>query len=166
VANEINIEDLTQSAFLPFGDVLQTDGSSSVLINQGYCVRYSDIARLQAMGEGKLGLSIFVAKPYTLPLKLEMVERHPEGSQAFLPTTPQPFIVLVAEDVDGKPAKPRAFMTAPGQGVNYYPGIWHGVLTPLVESQFFVIDRIGNGKNLEEHWFEQPYIVQQYFSSS
>ena len=90
-----------------------------------------------------------------------MMERHPRGSQAFLPMSQDPFLVVVAPDNDGRPGRPRAFVTAPGQGVNYRRAIWHGVLTPLHEPGLFaVVDRIGTGDNLEEHWFEHPYRVE------
>jgi ureidoglycolate lyase len=89
-----------------------------------------------------------------------MVERHPLGSQAFLPMSLEPFLVIVAPDEGGTPGRPLAFRTAPGQGVNLGRGTWHGVLTPLAAPGLFaVIDRIGDGANLEEHWFEAPYAV-------
>ncbi|MEM8754794.1 MAG: ureidoglycolate lyase, partial [Pseudomonadota bacterium] len=88
------------------------------------------------------------------------MERHPAGSQAFLPMTENPFLVVVARDEDGRPGAPLAFLTAPGQGVNYARGAWHGVLTPLAAPGLFaVIDRVGPGENLEECWFEEPWII-------
>ena len=70
------------------------------------------------------------------------------------------FIFIVADDLDGRPHDPKAFLTAPGQGVNYRRGTWHGVLTPLHEPGLFaVVDRIGPGENLEEHWFDEPYEI-------
>lgn len=160
MTREVFIEPLTQAAFAPFGDVLDVTGSPSVMINQGMCGRYHDLARLDFADEGRAGISIFEAKRYTLPLKLEMLERHPLGSQAFLPATSEPFLVVVAADANNEPARPQAFMTAPGQGVNYHRGIWHGVLTPLVDATFFVVDWIGNQKNVEEFWFEEPFIIR------
>ncbi len=89
-----------------------------------------------------------------------MVERHPDGSQAFLPMTQAPFLVIVAPDDGGVPGRPRAFLTAPGQGINLARGTWHGVLTPLsAPGLFAVVDRIGPGENLEEHWFDDPFTV-------
>ncbi|MEM9780826.1 MAG: ureidoglycolate lyase, partial [Pseudomonadota bacterium] len=95
-----------------------------------------------------------------LPYRLEMLERHPLGAQAFLPMTQNPFLVIVAPDAEGRPGPPRAFLTAPGQGVNYHRGTWHGVLTPLhAPGLFAVVDRIGPGQNLEEHWLDQPLTI-------
>jgi ureidoglycolate lyase len=89
-----------------------------------------------------------------------MVERHPDGSQAFLPMTQAPFLVIVAPDDGGRPGVPRAFLTAPGQGINLLRGTWHGVLTPLAAPGLFaVVDRIGEGANLEEHRFEDPWEI-------
>jgi ureidoglycolate lyase len=91
---------------------------------------------------------------------LELVERHPEGSQAFLPMNQNPFLVIVAPDEEGTPGRPLAFHTAPGQGINFNRNVWHGVLTPLFAPGLFaVVDRIGTSKNLEEYWFETPFTV-------
>jgi ureidoglycolate lyase len=86
-----------------------------------------------------------------------MVERHPLGSQAFIPMSLDPFLVVVAEGEDPVPGRIRAFLTAPGQGVNLLRNCWHGVLTPLqAPGLFAVVDRIGEGANLEEHWLPEP----------
>ena len=161
MATEIAIAQLTREAFAPFGDVLEIGIVEPVIINRGMCARHSDLADLDFDADSRLGISIFDAKGYELPYQLEMLERHPNGSQAFLPTTQEPFIVIVAQDNEGVPGTPRAFLTEPGQGVNYHRGTWHGVLTPLTASKFFVIDRIGGGANLEEYWFSTPYVVKQ-----
>ncbi|QPH55864.1 ureidoglycolate lyase [Pontivivens ytuae] len=155
----ITAEPLTEEAFAPFGDVLEVAGAPDKLINQGLCGRHHDQA-LVDFGDGRAGISLFDAEPRSLPYRLEMVERHPEGSQAFVPMTEHPFLVIVAPDEGGKPGAPRAFLTAPGQAVNYHRGTWHGVLTPLhAPGLFAVVDRIGEGANLEEHWFEASYEV-------
>lgn len=155
----IRIEPLSRAAFASFGDVLDTEGAPDRMINQGLCGRFHDRARLD-FADGRAGVSLFQAEPRSLPLMLDMVERHPLGSQAFVPMSLDPFLVIVAPDEAGKPGRPRAFLTAPGQGINFHRGTWHGVLTPLAEPGLFaVIDRIGEGSNLEEHRFETPYRV-------
>lgn len=151
---------LTAEAFAPFGEVLEAVGAPDRIINRGLCGRWHDIARLD-FGTGRAGISLFRAEPRQLPLSLDLVERHPEGSQAFLPMTADPFLVVVAPDEGGRPGQPLAFVTAPGQGVNYARGTWHGVLTPLAPPGLFaVLDRIGPGANLEEHRFERPFLVE------
>lgn len=157
----IPIAPLTAQAFAPFGDVLEVSGAPDKIINQGQCGRYHDRAVLD-FADGRSGISLFDANPRALPYQLEMVERHPQGSQAFIPMTNQPFLVIVAPDEGGVPGQPLAFVTQPGQGVNYHRGTWHGVLTPLhAPGLFAVVDRIGSGANLEEHWFDTPYEVVQ-----
>lgn len=160
MTDTILTEPLTQSAFAAFGDVLDATGDADRLINQGLCGRYHDRARLDFGPGGRAGISIFKARARTLPYRLDMVERHPDGSQAFLPMTSAPFLVIAAPDEGGSPGRPRAFLTAPGQGINLLRNTWHGVLAPLAEPGLFaVIDRIGPTPNLQEHWFAAPYRV-------
>lgn len=155
----VSIEPLTAQAFQPFGDVLDISGAPDRMINQGLCGRYHDRARLEFL-DGRAGVSLFNAEPRTLPYRLEMVERHPDGSQTFIPMTQKPFLVIVAPDTAQGPGLPRAFRTAPGQAINFLRNTWHGVLTPLTAPGLFaVVDRIGPGANLEEFWFDEPYLV-------
>jgi len=159
--NIIITQPLTVAAFAPFGDVLEAVGDPSVLINQGLCKRYSDLAKLD-FSDGQAGISIFKSEIRTLPYKLALVERHPEGSQAFIPMSQHPFMIVVATDRNGAPTDPQAFICTNGQAINFHRGTWHGVLTPLHEPGLFaVIDRIGNGQNLEEYTFKTPYQIEE-----
>jgi ureidoglycolate lyase len=152
----VTIEPLTAGTFAPFGDVLEAAGAPDRMINEGLCARFHDRARLD-FGTGRAGISLFCAECRSLPYRLSLVERHPEGSQAFLPMTADPFLVIVTESPD---ATPRAFLTDGAQGVNLHRGTWHGVLTPLTGPGLFaVVDRIGAGANLEEHRFEEAWEV-------
>lgn len=158
-ARTITAAPLTTAAFVPFGEVLEAAGEPDRVINRGLCGRWHDRARLDFF-DGRAGISLFRAEPRALPLSLDLIERHPAGSQAFLPMTPDPFLVIVAPDEGGRPGRPLAFLSAPGQGVNFARGAWHGVLTPLAPPGLFaVVDRIGPGDNLEEHWFDAPWTV-------
>ncbi len=153
----VRIEPLDATEFAPYGDVLEAAGAPDRIINEGLCERFHDRARLDFGPEGRAGISVFRAEPRSLPLTLTLVERHPEGSQAFIPLSADPFLVIVAVDAAGQPAGVRAFRTAPGQGVNILRNTWHGVLTPLAEPGLFaVIDRIGVTPNLEEHRLADP----------
>ena len=147
---------LTRDAFASFGDVIETAGARHFPINGGMCERYHDLAAVQAGGpNARVLISVFRGKPYAMPLRLTLVERHPLGSQAFVPLSPQPFLVVVCPHTSNGPGAPRAFLTAPGQGVNYAPNTWHAVLTPIGQPQdFLVVDRQGDGPNLEEVFFE------------
>ena len=156
---KIIIEPMTADAFAPFGDLLEAKGMPDKMINQGLCGRFHDRARMD-FSDGRAGISIFHAEKRDLPLKLDLVERHPAGSQAFVPMSHQPFLVVVAEDQNGIPQNIRAFLTEAGQAINIHRGVWHGVLTPLYDPGLFaVIDRIGEGPNLEEYWLPDEVII-------
>jgi len=160
MSRKITIQAITAAAFSPFGDLLDCTGAPDKIINQGQCGRFHDRARLD-FSDGHAGISLFDAVPRELPMTLDMVERHPDGSQAFVPMSHQPFLVVVAPDAGGQPGDPLAFRTLPGQAVNYHRGTWHGVLTPLhAPGLFAVVDRIGDGTNLVEHWFDTPYTIE------
>jgi ureidoglycolate lyase len=157
----ITIQPLTREAFAPFGDVIETEGASSFPINAGKCTRYHDLAKIETTGEkARPMISLLRGEPYPLPLELSMVERHPLGSQAFIPLSDHPFLVVVAQQTADGPGDPIAFRTAPGQGVNIGRNVWHGILTPLDGvSDFAVVDRGGEGVNLEEHFFEEAFLI-------
>ena len=154
----IQAKPLTPEAFAPFGDVLAATGDFS-LINEGLCRRHHDRATLD-IHAGRAGISIFDAVPRQLPYDFDLVERHPDGSQAFLPMTAHPFLVIVAADQGGTPGQPLAFLTDGTQGINLHRGTWHGVLTPLhAPGLFAVVDRIGEGPNLQEYRYPAPWRV-------
>ncbi|MGV8989513.1 MAG: ureidoglycolate lyase [Cypionkella sp.] len=151
----LKTEPLTATAFAPFGDVLEATGDFR-LINDGMCQRHHDRARIDT-AEARTGISIFKAVPRSLPYTFDLIERHPEGSQAFIPMTTHPFLVIVAT---GPQAIPLAFLTNGAQGINLHRGIWHGVLTPLHEPGLFaVVDRIGTTPNLEEYRYPASWTV-------
>lgn len=157
----IPIEPLTIEAFAPFGQVIQTSGAHHYPINDGMTERFHDLARVELGGvHARPLISIFEGQPYALPLDLKLVERHPLGSQAFFPLQDTSWLVIVAEDVAGTPANIRAFRPSPDQGINIAMNTWHGVLTPLDRpAAFLVVDRGGEGNNLEEHHFDQPWRI-------
>lgn len=155
----ITAQPLTETAFAPFGTVITRRPEPDMMINQGLCGRHHALA-LTDIADGSPGISLFDAQPRSLPYRLDMVERHPLGSQAFIPMYETSFLVIVAPDAGDRPGQPLAFLTAPGQGIQIARNTWHGVLTPLAPPGLFaVIDRIGDGPNLEEHWFDTPYTV-------
>ena len=159
MSQEIITQPLTSTAFAPFGDILEAKGTADKIINQRLCGRFHDLARLN-FSDGRAGISLFHATPRTLPYQLTMMERHPEGSQAFIPMSMNRFLIIVASDKNNRPGRPLAFLSDPGQAINFHRNIWHGVLTPLEDPGLFaVVDRIGSGENLEEIFFDIPYIV-------
>lgn len=151
---------LTAEGFAPYGDVIEVAGAPDKMINQGMCGRHHDRAALDFGEGGRAGISLFDAKARHLPHKVDMVERHPDGSQAFVPVSGVPMLVVVADDDGGVPVELKAFISQPGQSINLHRGTWHGVLAPLgAPGQYIVVDRIGQTPNLEEHWFQDPYTV-------
>lgn len=149
---------LTGAAFAPFGDVLEARGAADRMINEGRCGRFHDRARIDV--EGRVGLSIFQSRCVALPYRFALVERHPRGSQAFVPMSPHAFLVIVAADAGGAPERPLAFVAGPGQGVNIARNVWHGVLAPLAGPGLFaVVDKCDEGPNLEEFRWDADWIV-------
>nr|WP_210308892.1 ureidoglycolate lyase [Ochrobactrum sp. CM-21-5] len=149
------VEPLTKTAFAPFGDVIEIEGAELRLINNGTTERYHDLARVEAAGtEARVLVNIFRGQSFVAPIDIVMMERHPYGSQAFIPLNGRPFLVVVAEDADGKPATPRVFRARGDQGVNYLRNVWHHPLLALEQkSDFLVVDRAGREDNLEEFFF-------------
>lgn len=144
---------LEREAFAPFGEVIEaSDAVRHFTINAGSTERYHDLANIQPGADGRAIVSIFRGQPRRLPFRVEMMERHPLGSQAFMPLSGRPYLVVVA------PAGPapkvedlRVFLARGDQGVNYAPGVWHHPLLALDEvSDFLVIDRSGPGDNCDE----------------
>jgi ureidoglycolate lyase len=149
----LKAEPLTAAAFAPFGDVIEIAGRAALLINEGTCERYDDLARVDVSAQGGRPLiSIFKAAPRPLPFRVKSLERHPLASQAFYPLDATPFLVVVAEDgVTPWPTRIRAFRAAGDQGVSYRRNTWHHALLAIGQmSRFLVVDRGGPGENCEE----------------
>jgi ureidoglycolate lyase len=159
----LKIEPLTKAAFAPFGDVIETAGSDHFMINNGSTQRFHRLAEVQtATPEDKAIISIFRAQTLQMPLTIRMLERHPLGSQAFVPLKGKPFLIVVAPVGDVPVSdEVRAFMTDGQQGVNYHLGVWHHpILTIEQEDDFLVVDRSGAGNNCDEHFFaEADYLL-------
>ncbi|WP_265919661.1 ureidoglycolate lyase [Cupriavidus nantongensis] len=151
---------LNAAAFAPFGDVIETRPAGdpgAFPINGGMVTRHHDLATVE-LGGGRALINLFEARPYAYPMEIAMLERHPLGSQAFIPLSDRPFLVVVAPPGDTLEAgSVRAFITNGRQGVNYHAGVWHHMLLALdAPSCFAVVDRGGDGNNCEERWLAQP----------
>lgn len=148
----LKAEPLTRDAFAPFGDVIDASLATRALpINQGYTTRFDDFAAIDVSDQGgRPCVSIFRSKPMS-PVRIGLMERHPLGSQAFIPLQQRPYLVVVAPPGEFRLQAVRAFHASGHQGVNYAKGTWHHFLLALDEdSDFLVIDRAGNGDNLTE----------------
>ncbi|MES5098856.1 ureidoglycolate lyase [Agrobacterium sp. BA1120] len=159
----LEILPLTQQAFAPFGDVLEADPASMRIINGGNTERYHALGSPDVTGEGaRVVMNLFRGKARHFPYTVDMMERHPLGSQSFTPLSGKPFLVVVSEDEQGRPGKPKVFLAGADQGVNYHRNVWHHPLMAIGStSDFLVVDRDGPGNNLEEFFFDQPYFISE-----
>jgi len=141
---------ITKNNFSQFGDMISTSEIKPMEINNGYAKRYDGIANLNTSKDnGETTISIFSALKRNFPMKIDMMEKHPLGSQAFIPLKETTFLAFVAPNGD-KPDlnKIEAFIIPPGIGVNYKPGTWHFPLISTEDMNFLVVDRKGPGDNL------------------
>jgi ureidoglycolate lyase len=159
----MNIQKLTREAFAAFGDVITTEGAYHFPINDDTAERFHDLAQIDvADGQGKPLVSLLRGQPRQLPLEVTTMERHPLGSQAFIPLSKSPYLVLVAPRGEFNPHALHAFLAHAGHGVNYTKGVWHHALVALYEvSDFIVIDRGGTGSNCEEVRLVEPVIISE-----
>jgi ureidoglycolate lyase len=156
----ITPEPLTAEAFAPFGTVIETTGASSFPINGGTTTRFHALAKADTGPEGEAILSIFRASRWPQPVKIRMLERHPLGSQAFYPLSPQDWLIVVAAGERPAAQDLRLFRARGDQGAQYARGVWHHPLLILTEQQdFLVVDRSGPGENLEEIAVTQPVTI-------
>ena len=158
----LTIEPLTKQAFAEFGDVIESDNSDFFMINSGSTRRYHKLATTDVQDQGgEAIISIFQATPLSYPLTIKMLERHPLGSQAFIPLLGQPYLIVVAPK-GGNPslANCRAFLSNGRQGVNYHKGVWHHPVLALTDQdQFVIVDRGGEGHNCDEVYFENDLVA-------
>lgn len=164
-------EPLLATTFAPFGEVIEaTDEQTHFPINYGRTERYHDLAQLDTLENGgKPTISIFRSQPATFPFRVEVMERHPQGSQAFIPLQRQPFLVLVAPPAEKPEVQQlRLFEVGIGQGVNYHRGVWHHYQFSLDEVRdFLCIDRSGgHGSNCDEYRFCEAIYIQEPLSKS
>ena len=141
---------ITKENFSKFGDVITTENIKPLVINNGYAKRFDDIANINTSSEnGETTISIFSALKRSFPMKIDMMEKHPLGSQAFIPMKETTFLTLVAPEGE-KPdlEKIESFIVPKGIGVNYKTGIWHFPLISTEDMDFLVVDRKGLGNNL------------------
>jgi len=152
----IAIEPLRHDAFAPFGDVVDIEGAMPTMINQGFAERFDTPARIDVGEDGAPATAIFIARPRPLPIAITVMERHPRGSQMFLPLQDQSWLIVVCSDPT-RAETFRAFHASGRQGINYARNVWHHPLLVLqADARFLVVDRAGPGANLQEHWLAEP----------
>lgn len=147
---------LTAEAFAPFGEVVQCDGNTPMMINDGNTERYHNLVSTEVENaEDKIIINIFRAQPRGLPMNISMMERHPFGSQSFQPLSGEEYLVLVGDPVENlKPENLHLFLATKEQGVNYRKNTWHHPVLGLHKiCDFLVVDRLGDGHNCDEIYF-------------
>jgi ureidoglycolate lyase len=155
VLRVVRVDPLTREAFAPYGQVIDGAGVEPVAINDGTAAKFAglatvELARSGAGAPGEAVLSIYRAEPRRPPLALRALERHPLGSQAFVPLRPTRYLVVVAGSGDRPAAEAvRAFLATGQQGVNLRAGVWHHALLALEPCDFLVVERREGGENLE-----------------
>mgnify|MGYP001424004015 CR=1 FL=1 len=161
---EIAPKIITKENFTKFGDMVTTKDLEPIEINNGYAKRYDNIASLNTSEEnGETTISIFSALKRTFPMKIDMMEKHPLGSQAFIPMKETTFLSFVAPQGEfPEISKIESFIIPPKTGINYKPGIWHFPLISTEDTNFLVIDRKGEGENLIIHKFEKEKIILKF----
>ena len=155
---------ITRKNFQKFGDLISIKKKKSININDGYAKRFDNLCRINTSSKkGKTIMSIFSAKKRKFPMNIKMMEKHPLGSQAFVPMNETTFLVFV--DPKGKrpnTKKIESFIVPKQTGINYKPGIWHFPLISSKNMNFLVIDRKGIGNNLVIHNFKNEKISLKY----
>ena len=161
---ELTARPLTEEAFAPYGEVIDLRKAQTQDINYGLTTRYHDLASIDTLREGGRTLvNVFRSAPITLPHTVRVMERHPLGSQAFIPMNDRPFLVLVGKGIDRLEVESlQLFITDGEQGVNYHANTWHHYQMVLGQtSDFLVIDRGGPGNNLEEVQLTRGPVIEQ-----
>ena len=155
---------ITKENFSSYGDIISANNIKPLDINAGYAKRFDDLASIDvSKDKGKIVVSIFSALKRSFPMVIDMMEKHPLGSQAFVPMKETTFLSLVAPVGESpKTNKIESFIIPPKMGINYKPGIWHFPLISTEDTDFFVIDRKGEGKNLIVHKFKNEKIILKY----
>jgi ureidoglycolate lyase len=160
MSHVLRAQPLTKAAFAPFGDVVEMEGAAHYPINQGFAERFNDLARVDVAAEGgSVNISIVVGAPRPKPIALQLMERHPLGSQIFFPLQDRLWLAVVCGD-PGDLTSYRAFRATGRQGINYARNVWHHPLLVLdADSRFMVVDRKGPGNNLEEIWLGEREVL-------
>ncbi len=160
----IKPKNITKENFSIFGDLISSNNIKPMDINSGYAKRFDNLANINtAKDNGKTIVSIFSALKRSFPIKIDMMEKHPLGSQAFIPMKETIFLSFVAPPGDfPEISKIQSFIIPPKMGINYKPGIWHFPLISTEDTNFLVIDRKGIGENLVIYKFDKEKIILEY----
>jgi ureidoglycolate lyase len=161
-------EPLTRESFAAYGDVIESSSPHAAAMNADRFERFDDLCAVEAHA-GHIAVSIARCRSVTtLPYRFDMIERHPHGSQAFVPLTPCRMLVVVAPPGDSVAASElRAFVSNGRQGINYHRGTWHMPLIAFEQGQeFLIIDRSGKTPNCDLHYLAEPVTLSEPVTSN
>ena len=155
---ELPVEPVSRASFAPFGDLIEADDAAAFdTINAGTTRRFTDLTRIRLSDGAQASVHIYRAAAVREPIELRQLERHPHGSQLFMPLQGQAFIAVVANGVASPaPNTLRAFLVSAGRGINLGAGVWHHPLLSLADADFLVVERADPARNLEEYALPAP----------
>jgi len=162
MSKALDIKPLTQAGFAPYGDVIESEDRNSFFINNDMAERFHNLSTIDVKGDDAgVIISLVHSKQFDMPRKLDHMENHPLGSQAFIPLDESPFILVVGEAAETPDLnRVEAFVTNGQQGINYHAGTWHHVLlTPYAPMRFICVDRVGSGDNCVDYFIDE---AEQY----
>lgn len=157
---ELIAQSLTREAFKSYGDVVEINEAFHFSMNEETIERYHDLAQID-IGDDPDAKVIFSITQCTLaaelPYIVDLVERHPLGSQLFYPLFNGPMIAVVGDRAEQPvPMALKAFVSNGKQGINFYRNVWHMPLIGLnAEEKFIIIDRDGPGNNCDKYYFDE-----------
>ena len=156
--------EITRENFATYGDLISSDAIKPMNINAGYAKRFDDLAKINtSKDKGETIVSIFSALKRSFPMEIDMMEKHPLGSQAFIPMKETIFLAFVAPPGNTpKINNIQSFIIPPKMGINYKPGVWHFPLISTENVNFLVVDRKGKDNNLIIHKFNKEKIILKY----
>ena len=158
---KIKPKKITKENFSKYGDLITKENIKSIDINNGYAKRFDNLVNVNVSNNnGKTNISIFQSIKRSFPMQINMMEKHPQGSQAFIPMKETVFFAFVAPEGEKPNIKLlESFIISKGTAINYKPGIWHFPLISTENMDFLVVDRKGSGENLITHNFKEEKII-------
>jgi ureidoglycolate lyase len=140
---------LTAAGFAAYGEVFTAPSEG----------RESTDWDVPAFNDAKFRLSLSRRAPAALPFSTQIMERHPQSQQIFIPLRISRFLVIVAAN-DGAPMpkleRAVAFIGRAGQALNYRVGTWHHPFTVLDHEAEYASLMFRDGGPLDEEFVDLP----------